>query len=262
MILDCLLREEVLKLSQLCGILRGQIVGLAEVLGYMVEFPSILGERRKGDHQPRDGMTSTRHPAVVIDAAITKHFEILSRVRLPCLRIVERINHRGPIKRPLRCSVYVLGERQAGGLQYSRRNVRDMSELGADFSLGFNSRWPMYNYTVRGSAVMRRDLLGPLERSVASPRPANCIMRERARVAPILQVRHIDLGGVNDSIQRHHLVIGAFRSTFCAGSVVAHNVNEQGVVQYAHLLKSIHQSSYLFVGVLGKTGESFHLRAS
>src|SRR6266853_6924123 len=204
-------------------------------------------------------MASTGDPAIVIDTAITKHFEILSRVRFPGLRIVERINHRGPIKRPLRCSVYVLGERQAGGLQYSRGNIRDMSELGADFSPGFNPCWPMYNYTVRSSAVVRCDLLGPLERSVASPRPANRIMREGARVAPILQMRHVDLGGVDDSIQRHHLVIGAFRSTFCAGSVVAHNVNEQGVVQYAHLLKGIHQSSYLFIGVLGKTGEGLHL---
>src|SRR5437867_12068063 len=118
-------------------------------------------------------MASTGDPAIVIDAAITKHFEILSGVRLPGLRIVEGINHRGPIKRPLRCPVHALGERQAGGLQHSRSNIRDMSELGADFSLGINPRWPTYNYTVRSSAIVRSDLLGPLERSVASPRPAN-----------------------------------------------------------------------------------------
>src|SRR5213080_225293 len=170
-------------------------------------------------------MTSAGDPAVVIDAAITKHFEILSGVRLPGLRIVEGISHRGPIKSPLRCPVHALGERQAGGLQYSRGNIRDMSELGADFSPGFNPCWPMYNYTVRSSAVVRCDLLGPLERSVAGPRPTNRIMRESARVAPIVQMRHIDLRGVNYSIQCHHLVIGTFRSTLCAGSVVTHHVN-------------------------------------
>src|SRR5882724_1103986 len=99
-------------------------------------------------------MTSTGDPAIVIDAAITKHFEILSGVRLVSLRIVEGINHRGPIKRPLRCPIHALGERQAGGLQYSRCNIRDMSELEADFSLSLNPRWPMYNYTVRSSAVV------------------------------------------------------------------------------------------------------------
>src|SRR6266699_4500550 len=155
-------------------------------------------------------MAGTGDPAIVIDAAITKHFEILSGLCLLGLRIVEGINHRGPIKRSLRCPVHALGERQAGSFQYSRGNIRDMSELGADFSLGFDPRWPMYNYTIRSSAVVRCDLFGPLERSVAGPRPTNRIMREGARVAPILQMRHVDLGGVNDSIQRHNLVIGAF----------------------------------------------------
>src|SRR4051794_33912378 len=107
-------------------------------------------------------MTCTGDPAIVIDAAITKHLEILSGVRLLGLRIVEGINHRGPIKRPLRCPVHALGKRQAGGLQYSRRNICDMSELRADFSVGFNPRWPMYNNTVRSSAVVRCDLFSPL----------------------------------------------------------------------------------------------------
>src|SRR6266576_4188528 len=144
-------------------------------------------------------MTSTGDPTIVIDAAITKHLEILSGVRLLGLRIVEGINHRRPIKRPLRYPVHALGERQAGSLQHSRGNIRDMSELGADFSLGFNPRWPMYNYTVRSSSGGRCDLFGPLEWSVAGPRPANRIMREGARVAPIVQLRHIDLCGVNHS---------------------------------------------------------------
>ncbi len=93
MVLDRLFREEVLKLLQLCGILRGEIVGFAEVLGYMIKFPSILGERRKRHHQPGDGMTSTGHPAIVIDAAITKHFEVLSGMRFFGVCIVEGINH-------------------------------------------------------------------------------------------------------------------------------------------------------------------------
>src|SRR5512132_1034365 len=109
-------------------------------------------------------MACAGHPAIVIDAAITKHLEILSGVCLLGLRIIEGMNHRGSIKRPLHCPVHALGERQAGGLQYSRRNIRDMSKLGADFSLGFNPRRPMYNYAVRSSAVVRCDLFGPLER--------------------------------------------------------------------------------------------------
>src|SRR5690349_10305786 len=123
-------------------------------------------------------MTSAGDPAIVIDASITKHFEILSGVRLAGLRIVEGVNHRGPVKRPLRCTVHALRERQSSGLQYGRSNIRDVSKLRADFSPRLNPRWPMYNYAVRGPSVVRCNLFCPLEWSVASPRPANRIMRK------------------------------------------------------------------------------------
>src|SRR5438105_15709859 len=163
MILDRLLREEVLKLFQLSGILRGEIVGLAEVLGYMVEFPSVLGERRKRHHQPGNGMARARHPAIVIDAAITKHLEILSGMCFLRFGIIKGINHRGPIKGSLCRPVDALGEWQTRGFQYSRRNIDHVSELRANFSLGFNSRRPMDHDSVSSAAVMRSDLLGPLK---------------------------------------------------------------------------------------------------
>ena len=84
-------------------------------------------------------------------------------------------------------------------------------------------------------------------------------MGEGAGIAPIVQMRHVDLGVADDSVQRHHLVVSALRSAFCAGAVIADDVNEQGVVHYAHLLQGIHQTSYLLVGVLGESGEGLHL---
>src|SRR6266513_3032980 len=163
MILDCLLGEEVLKLFQLSGILRGEIVGLAEVLGYMIKFPSVLGERRKRHHQPGNGMARARHPAIVIDAAIAKHLEILSGMCFLRFGIVKGINHRCPIKGPLRRSIDALGEWQTDCFQHSRRNIGYVSELGANFSLCFNSRRPMDHDSVSSAAVMRSDLLGPLK---------------------------------------------------------------------------------------------------
>src|SRR5882724_11585585 len=197
MILDRLLREEVLKLLQLSGILRGEIVGLAEVLGYMVEFPRVLGERRKRHHQPRNRMARARHPAIVIDAAIAKHLEILSRVCLLGFRIIEGVNHRSSIERPLHRSVDALWKRQTRGFQYGRRDVGYVSELGANFSIGFNSRRPMDHDSVSSAAVMRSDLLGPLKRRIARPCPTNGIMWERRWVAPVIEMWHVNRGGVD-----------------------------------------------------------------
>ena len=105
-----------------------------------------------------------------------------------------------------------------------------MSELGADFSFGFDSRRPMDHHTVGGSAVVGCDLFGPLERRIAGPGPANRIMWERARGAPIVQMRHVNRGSADDAVQRHHFVVGTFRSAFRTGTVIANDVNEEGII--------------------------------
>src|ERR1051325_642449 len=126
-------------------------------------------------------MTCRGHPAIVIDTPISKHLAVLSTMRLLGLGIVKRVKHRCPIERSLRCPVHALWERQAGRFQDRRRNIRHVSKLGADFSLSFDARGPMDNDTVGGAAIMGRYLLGPLERSVAGPGPANGIVGERGR---------------------------------------------------------------------------------
>jgi hypothetical protein len=47
---------------------------------------------------------------------------------------------------------------------------------------------------------------------------------------------HVNLGGVDDAVQSHHLIVSAFRSALRASSVVADDVNEQRVIQHAHFL--------------------------
>src|SRR6478672_3346252 len=121
----------------------------------MIKFPSILGEWWKRHHQPRNGMARARHPAIMIDAAIAKHFEVLSCMCLLRFRIVERVNHRRAIKGFLHGSVNALGKWQTRCFQDSRRNVGYMSELGTNFPLAFNSRRPMDHGSVSCAAVVR-----------------------------------------------------------------------------------------------------------
>src|SRR6266496_5312869 len=134
-----------------------------------------------------------------------------------------------------------------------------MSELGADFSLSFNSRRPMDHDSVGSAAIMRCDLFGPLERSVAGPGPADRIMRESIWASPVIDVVHHLRRIANNAVQRHHFVVGTFRSPFCAGTVIAHDVNEQSVVQHTHFLQGINEASYVLISVLSKAGERFHL---
>src|SRR5205823_2207348 len=134
-----------------------------------------------------------------------------------------------------------------------------MSKLRTDFSLGFDSRGPIDDDAIGGTPVVRRDLLGPLERRIASPRPADSIMWKGRWIAPVIEMRHVNLGGVDDAVQSHHFIIRAFRSALGTGTVIANNVNEQCVIHHAHFLQGIDEASYLFVSVLGETSEGLHL---
>src|SRR5437660_12365086 len=117
----------------------------------------------------------------------------------------------------------------------------------------------MDNESVRSAAVMRSDLLGPLKRRITSPSPADRVMWKGRWVAPVIQMRDVNLGGVDDAIQRDHFVIGAFRSALGTGTVIANNVNEQCVIHDAHFLQGIDQAYYWFVSVLGKASDALYL---
>src|SRR5437764_9502989 len=139
----------------------------------------------------------------------------------------------------LHCAVNAFWKWQTGGFQHSRRNVGYVSELGANFPIGFNSRRPMDHDSVSSATVMRSDLLGPPKWRIASPCPADSVMWKGRRVAPVIEMRHVNLGGVDDPIQRHHFVIGAFWSALGARSIIAGDINEQRVTKNAHFLQRI-----------------------
>ena len=75
----------------------------------------------------------------------------------------------------------------------------------------------------------------------------------------VVDVIHHLLGFADDAVERHHLVVGAFRSALGARAVVADDVEEQRVVQLADLLELRDEPADLGVGVLGEAGEGLHL---
>jgi hypothetical protein len=72
---------QVLQLAKLLRILGRKIIGLREVLPDVVELPLLLVGIETGAHRlPRHERKGRGHPAVVIEAAIGPHFEVLRRV--------------------------------------------------------------------------------------------------------------------------------------------------------------------------------------
>src|SRR5439155_25872087 len=139
------------------------------------------------------------------------------------------------IQRKLLGTVHHLWKRQTRSLKHSRCNIYDVTKLRPDLTLGFDSFGPMHHHPIAGAAPMRSNLLGPLKRSIQGMRPANGIVRESIWASPVIYMIH-HLGSIpNNAIQRHRLIVRSSRPAFCARSVITYNVNEQGIIELAHV---------------------------
>ena len=89
--------EEPLQLAELVGLLRGQVVRLRPVVG-SVQLPDVVVVgRQRCAHDPRDAVPRHRRPALVVDAAVDEHLEVLRLASLGRVGIIERV---APSRRP------------------------------------------------------------------------------------------------------------------------------------------------------------------
>ena len=124
---------------------------------------------------------------------------------------------------------------------------------------------PADDQRVAGAAEVRGDLLAPLERGVAGPRPRRGVVRvhhlgaPRLQPAPLQGELHLLLVGEREPVDHRALVERAGRRALEAGAVVAPDPDHDGVVELAHLLDRVEQPADVVVGVLRVAGVDLHL---
>ena len=81
-------QPEPLELVEPVGHLLREVVGLRPVLRPVVELPDVVVERRhvRAAHHPRGPVLGYRAPALVVDAAVAEHLEVLQVVALRARR--------------------------------------------------------------------------------------------------------------------------------------------------------------------------------
>ena len=96
-------QPQALQFVQLFRHLLGQVVRLAPVLVGVVELPDVVVEGRGllADQEPRRLVPRHRGPALVVDAAVAEHLEVLRLVPLGRLGVVERVQHADAFDRVL-----------------------------------------------------------------------------------------------------------------------------------------------------------------
>ena len=101
-------QPQPLQIVELFRHLLGEILRLAPVLGRVVELPDIVVEGRgfRRSRSPGRPVLGHRGPALVVDAAVAEHLEVLRLVPLSRLGVVERVQHADTLDRVLMHAVH------------------------------------------------------------------------------------------------------------------------------------------------------------
>ncbi len=132
-VLDRLDQPQPLELVQLLRHLLGQVVGLGPVLAAVVELPDIVveGGHLLPPHLPRRAVLGHRAPALVVDAPVAEHLEVLGLVPLGGLGVGEAVDHAGALVGALQHAVDHSRLGKARRLEHGGRNVDHVAELVA-----------------------------------------------------------------------------------------------------------------------------------
>ena len=144
-------------------------------------------------------------------------------------------------------------------------DVDAVGELGAHLLVGLEAGRPRHDHRVAGAAEVAGRLLAPLERGVAGVRPRGRDVRrrvvaaERLDAAVLVDQLELLLGVEHEAVEERHLVERAGGRALQAGAVVAPDVDDERVVEVAHLLDGVEQAADVPVGVLLEAAVDLHL---
>ena len=123
-------------------------------------------------------------------------------------------------------------------------------------AVGLDPPRPGHDHAVAGPAQVAGHLLAPLERRVAGMGPGcrevrrRVVAAERLDATVLLDELELLLGIEHDAVEERHLVERAGDRALHARAVVAPDVEDERVVEVAHLLDGVEQPPDVPVGVL------------
>jgi hypothetical protein len=157
-------------------ILRSYIVRLRPV-ARGIELPNVvLDFRELSSQQPWRAVPGTSRPPLVVDAAIDEHLEILRRVPIRRLRVIERIGNARAFDRLLLNAIDKRRRWYLRRLKNGRHHIDHMAKLIAQFALRFDAGGPANDHAVACAAPMGSHLLCPLVRRVHRMRPSDRVV--------------------------------------------------------------------------------------
>src|SRR5450631_33372 len=120
-----------------------------------------------------------------------------------------------------------------------------MVKLGADAALVLDTRGPGHDHAVPGTAEVRGNLLGPLERRIHRVGPADWVVIECSGTAEFVHAAQNLFEILRNGVEERHFVEQALWSAFSARAVIALDVYDQRIVQFALVRERVDDATHL-----------------
>ena len=174
--------------------------------------------------------------------------------------LVEGVGEAGALDRRLLDAVHRFRGGDAGHFEDGGNDVDDVHELLAQAALVLDAAGPGDGHVLADAAELGGILLEPGERRVKGPGPAGGHVVVGLLGAPDVIPFHLGVDGhLVDAVEEGHFVRRAERAALGAGAVVAVDVDDERVVEFAHLLDGVDDAADLMIAVGGVGGEDFDL---
>lgn len=198
----------------------------------------------------------------MIERPLTHHLEILRRVlrrRLGVFR-VKGIGETGAFDRRLLDAVHRGGCRDASDLEDSRHHINDVHELLAQGARILDVAGPGDGHVLAGAAELRGVLLEPAKWRIKCPRPARRHVIVGLLGAPDVIPFQLRRGWhIAHAVKPRDFIGRAHRTALSARAVVAVDVDDECVVELAHVLDGLNDAPDLVVTIRLVGGEDFDL---
>src|SRR5262249_32027810 len=142
------------------------------------------------------------------------------------------------------------GGRNARHLENGRHDINDVVELVADAAQVRNMAGPRNGHSLPSATKVRRYLLGPSEWRVEGPCPTHGhVVVSPVRSPDVVEVLQVVLDRDLHTVKHRDLVGRANQLAFSARTVVTADVDDDRVIELAHVVDSLYHTANLIVGV-------------
>ena len=203
-----------------------------EIFLDVVQLPLVVFKRSPRLGLPRRAVHRGGEPALLVDAPVARHLEVLRGVARLRLGFIQGVQHAHAFEWFLLDAIHDARLGHTDYLQHRRRNIDHVHPLRTQAALLRDALRPMDHHRLADAAV-RGHLVPPPKRRRAGKSPAIVVQNMGFGAADLVEVLQRNVQGLGQPVEHRQLIECAVEAALENRTVVAGNVEDQRIVHFA-----------------------------